>query len=261
MLDLIIIGGAAVGSSAAIYAARRRLEFKMITLDLGGEVALSGEVANWPGIISTQGFELAQQFTKHVKSYNVDIEEGWKVVSITSQKNYHIVTAENAKSEQKTYETKTVIIGSGIHPRHLNVPGEEQFLHKGLTYCTVCDGPLFKNKVTATIGSGNSALESALMMQGIAQKVYVLSKFPNTKETNFGFPPGENILIEKFNGGPTGLNTLSAAIAEEIDTIETVYEPYLLQTGFIERTPRGRKATRSAYTHLGFSPPQEQTLF
>jgi thioredoxin reductase len=107
MLDLIIIGGAAVGSSAAIYAARRRLEFKMITLDLGGEVALSGEVANWPGIISTQGFELAQQFTKHVKSYNVDIEEGWKVVSITSQKNYHIVTAENAKSEQKTYETKT----------------------------------------------------------------------------------------------------------------------------------------------------------
>jgi Holliday junction DNA helicase RuvB len=70
-----------------------------------------------------------------------------------------------------------------------------------------------------------------------------------------------NALIEKFNGGPTGLSTLSAAIAEEIDTIETVYEPYLLQTGFIERTPRGRKATRSAYTHLGFSPPQEQTLF
>jgi alkyl hydroperoxide reductase subunit AhpF len=95
-----------------------------------------------------------------------------------------------------------VIIGSGIHPRHLNVPGEEQFLHKGLTYCTVCDGPLFKNKVTATIGSGNSALESALMMQGIAQKVYVLSKFPNTKETNFGFPPGENILIEKLLKAP-----------------------------------------------------------
>lgn len=70
-----------------------------------------------------------------------------------------------------------------------------------------------------------------------------------------------SILIEKFNGGPTGLNTLSAAIAEEIDTIETVYEPYLIQTGFIERTPRGRKATRVAYEHLGFATPQEQTLF
>jgi Holliday junction DNA helicase RuvB len=69
-----------------------------------------------------------------------------------------------------------------------------------------------------------------------------------------------SILIEKFNGGPTGLNTLSAAIAEEIDTIETVYEPYLLQTGFIERTPRGRMATNAAYTHLGFKIPQNQTL-
>lgn len=69
-----------------------------------------------------------------------------------------------------------------------------------------------------------------------------------------------SILIEKFNGGPTGLNTLSAAIAEEIDTIETVYEPYLLQTGFIERTPRGRMATTAAYTHLGFKIPQNQTL-
>jgi Holliday junction DNA helicase RuvB len=66
-------------------------------------------------------------------------------------------------------------------------------------------------------------------------------------------------LIEKFGGGPTGLSTLSAAIAEEVDTLETVYEPYLLQTGFLERTPRGRKATRAAYIHLGFNPPVEQT--
>ena len=69
------------------------------------------------------------------------------------------------------------------------------------------------------------------------------------------------VLIEKFNGGPTGLSTLAAAIAEEIDTIETVYEPYLLQTGFLERTPRGRKATRSAYEHLGFQTPKEQMSF
>jgi Holliday junction DNA helicase RuvB len=68
-----------------------------------------------------------------------------------------------------------------------------------------------------------------------------------------------SILIEKFGGGPTGLSTLSAAIAEEVDTLETVYEPYLLQTGFLERTPRGRKATRAAYIHLGFNPPVEQT--
>ncbi len=69
-----------------------------------------------------------------------------------------------------------------------------------------------------------------------------------------------NILIEKFNGGPTGLNTLATAVAEEMDTIETVYEPFLLQIGFLERTPRGRKATRSAYEHLGFKYPENQTL-
>ncbi len=198
MFDLIIIGGAAVGSSAAIYAARRKLNFKMVTKDLGGEVALSGVVENWPGIISTQGFELAAQFTKHVQSYGVDIDNGWGVESIRQEKNYHIVVAKNAKGETREYVTKSVIIGSGIHPRHLNIPGEAEFMHKGVTYCTVCDGPLYKNKITATVGAGNSALESALMMAGIAQKVYVLTKYPNTKEAGFGFPKGENVLVDKL---------------------------------------------------------------
>ena len=198
MLDLVIIGGSAVGSSAAIYAARRKLNFKVVAKDLGGEVALSGTVENWPGIKTIQGFELAKQFNDHMKSYEAPIDEGWEVTKITSEKKHHIVTAQNAVGETRIYETKTIIIGSGIHPRKLGVTGEDQFLHKGITYCTVCDGPLFKNKVTATIGSGNSALESALMMAGIAKKVYVLSKYPHTKEKNFGFPPGENVLVDKL---------------------------------------------------------------
>lgn len=202
MLDLIIIGASAAGTTAAIYSARRRLNFKVIAKDLGGEVALSGIVENWPGIQTIQGFELSKKFNDHVKSYGADIEEGWGVTSIASEKNYHIVTAENALGEKRTYETKTVIIGSGIHPRKLGVPGESELFHKGVTSCTVCDGPLFKNKTTVTIGSGNSALESALMMAGIAKQVYVLSKYPNTKEKNFGFPPGENVLIEKLTALP-----------------------------------------------------------
>ena len=176
MLDLIIIGASAAGTTAAIYSARRRLNFKVIAKDLGGEVALSGVVENWPGIQTIQGFELSKKFNDHVKSYGADIEEGWSVTGITSENKYHIVTAENALGEKRTYETKTVIIGSGIHPRKLGVPGESELFHKGVTSCTVCDGPLFKNKTTVTIGSGNSALESALMMAGIAKQVYVLSK-------------------------------------------------------------------------------------
>lgn len=215
MFDLVIIGGSAVGSSAAIYAARRRLNFKVVAKDLGGEVALSGVVENWPGIQSIQGFDLAKNFADHMKSYGADIDEGWSVENIQSEKNYHIVTAKNGAGEMRTYETKAVIIGSGIHPRTLGVAGEKELFHKGVTSCTVCDGPLFKNKTTATIGSGNSALESALMMGGIAKKVYILSKYPNTKEKNFGFPPGENVLVEKLMQMPN-VEILYEAMTTEI---------------------------------------------
>ena len=202
MLDLIIIGGAAAGSSAAIYCARRKLNFKMVTIDKGGEVALSGEVNNWPGILSIQGFELAQKFAEHVKSYSVETDEGWKVEKIEKIKKHYKITAKNAVGEEKAYETKTIIIATGIHPRHLEITGEKEFYQKGVTYCTVCDGPLFKNKTTATIGSGNSALESVLMMTGIAKKVYLLSKYPNTPEQKGGFPKGEEILIDKVKSLP-----------------------------------------------------------
>ncbi len=198
MFDLIIIGAAAAGSSAAIYSARRKLNFKIVTDDIGGEVALSGVVNNWPGILEIQGYELAQKFNEHVKSYGVEIDQGFRVEKIISEKNYHTVIARNASGEEKQYQTKTVIVTTGIHPRRIGVKGEEEFNRKGVTYCTVCDGPLFKNKNTTTIGSGNSALESALMMAGIAKKVYLLSKFNNSPENNFGFPKGENILIDKI---------------------------------------------------------------
>jgi len=198
MLDLVIIGGSAAGSSASIYASRRKLNFKIITNDFGGEVAMSGEVNNWLGIEKIQGYELAQNFQKHVKSYSPDIDEGFVVQSITTQDNHHLVVAKNSQGEEKSYTTKTVIIATGIHPRKLGVPGEETFNRRGVTYCTVCDGPLYRGKTTATIGAGNSALESALMMGSIAEKVYLLTKYENNAENNGGFPRGENILIDKI---------------------------------------------------------------
>jgi len=197
MLDLLIIGGAAAGSSAAIYAARRKLNFVMVSDNIGGEVAMSGVVNNWPGIIEIQGYELAQKFAEHVKSYNVTTEQGWRVEKIEPVEKYYIVHAKNTVGETKNYETKTVIIATGIHPRRLDVPREKELYQHGVTYCTVCDGPLFRGKITATIGSGNAALESALMMAGIATKVYLISKYTNTPENNYGFPKGENILIDK----------------------------------------------------------------
>lgn len=197
MYDLVIIGASAAAFPAAIYAARRHLNFIIITKDIGGEMALSGEVNNWPGIESVNGFELAQKFKKHAESYDVKIEEGVEVTKIEQKGKYHTIHA-NHEGNEKTFETKSILVASGIHPRELGIKGEEEFKGKGVTYCTVCDGPLFKGKTTATIGSGNSALESALMMSKISKKVYIITKYKDTEEFKGGFPKGETILVKKL---------------------------------------------------------------
>ncbi|MDO9509972.1 MAG: FAD-dependent oxidoreductase, partial [Candidatus Magasanikbacteria bacterium] len=201
MLDLIIIGGSAAGCSAAVYAARRKLNFKIITNDIGGEVASAGEVKNWPGIPSIYGYELAQNFANHVRANDVEIEEGWKVTKIKKEEIGFSLEMTN-KGENRNEKTKTVIIATGIHPRHLGAKNEDELFHKGVTYCTVCDGPIFKNKITATLGGGNAALESAIMMSEIAQKVYLMTIEPDTSEKKFGFPTGDDILIDKVKNLP-----------------------------------------------------------
>lgn len=198
LLDLVIIGAAAAGCSAAVYAARRNLNFAVIAKDIGGEVALSGEVENWPGTIHTTGFQLAQDFHKHAASYNVRIDQGWEVTEIQPTKSIIVLKAKNDSGEERTYRSKTLIIASGIHPRFLGVQGEAELKGRGVTYCTVCDGPLYRKKITATVGAGNAALESALMMSDIAEKVYLLTKYPNDQKVKGGFPKGEDILIKKI---------------------------------------------------------------
>ncbi|MDO8499115.1 MAG: FAD-dependent oxidoreductase [bacterium] len=200
MYDVVIIGGSAAGLTAGIYASRRRLKFKIITGDLGGEVATSGIVENWPGEQSISGFDLAQKIIAHAKSYEMEIEERLRVTAIEKIDGIFKVTAENGSGVAQVTEAKAVIVTSGIHPRLLGVPGEKDYLHKGITYCTICDGPLFKNKITATVGSGNSALESAIMMAGIAKKVFLISNKPNDAANKGGFPKGEDILVEKVKG-------------------------------------------------------------
>src|SRR3989338_9424428 len=198
LYDLVIIGAAAVGCAASVYAARRHLKFVVVAKDVGGEVALSGDVDNWPGIIHTTGIELADNFHKHMKSYSVPIDEGVEVTDIRQEKNYHVVVGKDGEGKERLYKTKTVIVGSGIHPRQLGIPGESALKGKGVTSCTVCDGPLYKGKITATIGAGNSALESALMMAGIAKKVYLVTKYADDPKIKGGFPKGEDILIKKI---------------------------------------------------------------
>ena len=189
MYDLIIVGASAAGCAASIYAARRNLNFKIISKDIGGEVLISGDIENYLGFSRINGIELVVKFKKHLKFYGIEVEEK-EVKKITMNNEQRIMgNVFTVITKDNEYQAKSIILATGAHPRKLDVKGEQEFYGKGITYCTVCDGPLFKDKVTATIGGRNSGLESALMMEGIAKKVYLLEFGDKLK--------GDDILIEK----------------------------------------------------------------
>ncbi|MEK7532613.1 MAG: FAD-dependent oxidoreductase [Patescibacteria group bacterium] len=247
MYDLVIIGGSISGVAAAIYAVRRKLNFVLISKDIGGEVLLSGEIYNYPGIVETDGVKMTQTFRDQIKYYAIPFEEGVEVTGITQKDGSHLIASKDSTGKEKTYKTKTVIVATGIHPRHLAVPGEKEFYQKGVTYCTVCDGPLFKGKVTATIGAGNSALESAIMMAGIASKVYVLSN--KAKSDGNGFPKGDAILVDKILAAPN-VEVIYEAATQEIKGDSLV-------TGVLYKDKNGKShdiAVQGVMVHIGFIP-------
>lgn len=188
LYDSIIIGASAAGISAAIYLKRQNLNFLIITKDIGGEMALSGIVENYPGFPKTNGVELTQKFKEHLDKYEIKpINE--KVTSL--EKN---ISVFKVITEKSSYQTKSVIIATGSKPKKINIPGEEYFYHKGVSYCSVCDMPLFKDKIVAIIGGGNSASEAGIMGAKICQQVYVLTINPEMQ--------GDEILIEELKSKP-----------------------------------------------------------
>jgi len=188
MYDLVIIGGSAAGTAAGVYAARRKLNFALISDDFGGEVATSGEIWNYPGFSETNGIELSDKFREHLTANNVEPELGVRVEQITKKGDVFEIKALKGGKEV-VYQATAVIVAAGAHPRHLQIPGEEEYRGKGVTYCTTCDGPLYKGKKVVVVGGGNSGLESALMLGEIAQHVTLIN-------INDSFN-GEQVLIDK----------------------------------------------------------------
>lgn len=170
--DLIIIGAGPAGMTAAIYAARRKINFLILSMDIGGQMSWSSEVENYPGISQMTGIELTNKFREHLGKYKTKAEQE-EILKLTKKGKMCIV-----KTKQNTYQSKAVIIATGKKPKKLEVPGEEKFLGKGLNYCATCDAPLYKNKTVAVIGGGNSGLEAALFLSKYAKKVYLLEKGP-----------------------------------------------------------------------------------
>ena len=168
--DTIIIGAGIAGSTAAIYAARERINFLLISKQFGGQFMESGEVLNYPGITKTTGAEFAMQMEKQLKFNGVKINEGEEVREIKKKRRNFLVITDKAK-----YETRTVIIAAGAKARKLRVPGEKKFAKNGVYYCAICDGPLLAGKDIAIVGGGNAALEAVDFMKNIAKRMYLIN--------------------------------------------------------------------------------------
>ncbi|MCM8767757.1 MAG: FAD-dependent oxidoreductase [Candidatus Omnitrophica bacterium] len=169
LYELIIIGAGPAGLTAGIYAARKKMDFIIITEDIGGMTKYSWDIENYLGYQFITGPELVEKFREHINEFNVEIREGQKVIEVLKdEENFKISTKTD------TYFTKTIIIATGRRPKELNVKGEKEFRNKGITYCATCDAPLFRDKIVGVIGGGNSGLDAVLQLSRIAKKIYLI---------------------------------------------------------------------------------------
>ena len=168
--DVIIIGGAFAGLTAAIYSARQGMNTLLITKDIGGQGLLTTDIQNYPGFNSISGFDLASKFQEQASLYGVKYVYD-EVTNISSDGNLFKI-----KTFSGEFESEGLILAFGKTPRDLNVKGEEKLKGLGVSYCSICDGPLYKNKEVAVAGAGDHALQAALYLSTVASKVYVIQK-------------------------------------------------------------------------------------
>lgn len=173
MYDTLIIGSGPAGLSAAVYAKRAQLSAVVVEKDyMGtGQIAESERVDNYLGLYGESGFDLGEKFRQHAVSLGVEFYEGEAVKIVPSENAYNIVFSDN-----KVLETRTIIYAAGANPRKLEIKGEADFLGKGVSYCAVCDGAFYKNKIVAVIGGGDTALQDAVLLSKIAKTVYIIHR-------------------------------------------------------------------------------------
>lgn len=172
MYDLIIIGSGPAGLSAAIYAQRAVLNTLVIEKSVmsGGQVLNTYEVDNYPGYKGINGFDLGMKLREHADELGSKfVEEDVKEIQVEDN-------VKKVITDKETYETKTIIIATGARYRKLDVPGEAEFSGMGVSYCATCDGAFFRNKTTCVAGGGDVAVEDAIFLARMCEKVYVIHR-------------------------------------------------------------------------------------
>jgi alkyl hydroperoxide reductase subunit F len=186
MYDLIIIGAGPAGIAAAVYAARKRLKTLLISADVGGQINWTLGIENYIGYQFIEGRELIARFDEQVRQFPIDQKIGVRVNRLTRADGGFEITTESGDR----FQSKTLLLATGKRPRRLNVPGEQALTGHGVTYCEVCDGPLFADQKVVVVGGGNSGVSAALDMVKIAQWVTLTCNSPLTADA---------VLVEKLS--------------------------------------------------------------
>lgn len=187
--DVLIVGGGPAGAASAVYAARKGIRTGVVSERFGGQVLDTMAIENFISIIHTEGPQLANALEAHVKEYGVDIMNAQKAAKLVPADASGLITVELENGA--TLKSKSVILSTGARWRTMNVPGEEEYRNKGVTFCPHCDGPLFKGKRIAVIGGGNSGIEAAIDLAGLVGHVTVLEFDSKLR--------ADEVLIRKLN--------------------------------------------------------------
>jgi alkyl hydroperoxide reductase subunit F len=170
--DLLIIGGGPAGLNAGLYAQRKGLKVGILTKEIGGQLHNTSLVDNYLGIPNILGGDLSNQFLKHIEALAVPVYQDVFVKDIKKDGNLFNLTLDSGR----VLKSKTVLYATGGQPRKLNIPGEEQYANKGVSYCTTCDAPFFKGQHVIVAGGGNSAAEAVIDLSAWASHITVIHR-------------------------------------------------------------------------------------
>ena len=198
--DVVVIGGGPAGASAAIYSARKGLKTALLAERMGGQVQDTKGIENLISVVYTEGPQLAEQLYKHLSSYPIQIFDQRRVKSLSKEKQIELEGGEKLSAE-------SVIITTGAKWRELGVPGEKEYVGRGVAYCPHCDGPFYKGKKIAVVGGGNSGVEAAIDLAGIAGEVVVFEYNDTLK--------ADKVLVDKLHS-MSNVTVVTSARSDEL---------------------------------------------
>lgn len=189
LYDVIVVGAASAGLTAALYTSRQGLKTLVLSKDVGGQALLTNDIQNYPGFLTIGGFDLTQKFEEQAKFFGGRFiyDEAFEL----RERDDCPGACFAVKTTNAEYSAPVVVLAFGKTPRDLGVPGEGKFKGKGVSYCAVCDGPLFKGRTVSVVGSFDPALDAAQLLAGLAGKVYLVHSFDK--------PLGDEDLLDRVS--------------------------------------------------------------